>query len=251
MSLKFSHKKIALLTVIIAVSLIISISGAYALNALPDSAGEELVNDLRKKVVAEEVVVTSIDNSTITILRESGEQMKLLAKGRWIMVSDEVRGLPWIEAKDYVKEGTAQAIILARNVENETKGILLGLRQDEVTIFRPMLAKACAKRHKHTSIYLSFRGEVERIGENYMILRRGDQRVLALTRGNWTKAGDGEVEWKDVSSEFDQGDQVRLFYHNLVIMNNFFAENLGIRGFIWGYSGAIIDLTSGTTLSRK
>jgi len=248
--LKFSNKRIALITMIIAASLIISISGAYALNELSDSTGGESVNDL-KKIIAEEVVITSVDNSTITILRNSGEEMKLLARGRWIMISDEVRELPWIEAKDYVKEGKAQAIILARNVENETKGILLGLRQDELTIFRPMLAKACAKRHRHTPIYLSFRGEIEKLGENYMILRRGDWRILALTRGNWTKAGDGEVEWREVSSEFNQGDRVRLFYHNLMIMNKFFAENLGIRGFIWGYSGAIIDLTSGTTLSRK
>ncbi|RLG03296.1 MAG: hypothetical protein DRN54_03130 [Thaumarchaeota archaeon] len=251
MSLKLSSKKVALLTVIIAASLIISISGAYALNELSNPADDEPISDLKRKVVAEEVTITSIDNSTVTILRESGEQMNLSAKGRWVVISDEARVPPWTEAKDYVKEGTAQAIILAGNLENETEGMLLGLRQGEVTIFRPMLAKACARKHKHTSIYLSFRGEVEKIGENYMILRRGDQKILASTRGSWIKAGGGEVEWKDVSSEFNQGDQVRLFYHNLVIMNNFFAENLGIRGFIWGYSGAIIDLTSGTTLSRK
>ena len=251
MSLKLSCKKVALITVMAAVLLITSISGIYALNGIQDSQERGSVNDVRKAIVAEKIVITSINNSTITILRESGEEMKLLAKGIWMVISDKAEELPWIEAMSYVKEGEAQAIVIAKKMGNESKGVLLGLKQDEITLFRPMLAKACIKKHKHTPIYLSFRGEVEKIGENYMILRRGDQRILAITRGNWTKAGSGEVEWKDVSSEFNQGDQVRLFYHNLVAMNNLFAENLGIRGFIWGYSGAIIDLTTGTTLSRK
>lgn len=251
MSLKLSRRGITLITVIIVASLIVSISGVYALNAPTGSTKGELAKDLRKAITVEEVVVTSINNSTITILEESGAEMKLLAKGIWVVIADRAERLPWIEAMNLVREGKAKAIILTRNAENGTKGILLGLKQDETVFFRPILAKTCARGHRRASIYLSFRGEVEKIGENYMILKRRNQIILALTRGNWTKAGDGEVGWRDVSSEFNQEDEVRLFYHNLVVMNNLFAENLGIRGFIWGYSGAIIDLTSGTTLSRK
>ena len=247
MSLKLSHKKITMIAVIVIASLIISMSGAYAL----DNASNPMKGDLEKAIIAEEVTVISIDNSTITVVRGAGDEMRLFAKGTWIIVSDKVEALPWIEAKSYVKSGEAKAIILTRRTGNETGGILLGLKQDEITIFRPILAKACIKRHKHASIYLSIRGKVEKIGENYMILKIGDQKILALARGDWIKAGAGEASWKDVSNEFNQGDQVRLFYHNLITMNNLFAENLGIRGFIWGYSGAIIDLTSGATLSRK
>ncbi|MCD6536621.1 MAG: hypothetical protein J7K49_06285 [Thaumarchaeota archaeon] len=237
--MKIGLKKVALVVSVVAVILLIS--NVYAL--------EIKVN--AEKPTFLHVTVNSIDNSTITVVNESGESIKLFAKGRWILISDEVRAMPWIEAMNYVEGGDALIVMTTLGNGNVTRDILLGIKQEDVILVRPSLLKHCAKGHRHSSTYLSFRGEVADTGENYMILERDGNVVLALANGEWVKAGGETVTWKDVSDEFRPGDEVRLFCHNIVVMNDDFAENFGIRGFIWGYSGAIIDLTSGTTLSRK
>ena len=104
--------------------------------------------------------------------------------------------------------------------------------------------------HRHTKTYMGPRGELVEKGKNYMILEKDGRRVIASTRGKWIKAGGGEVTWSDVADEFHVGDTVRLFCHNILAMRKEFSDVFGIDVFIWGYSGAIIDLTSGTALSR-
>jgi len=46
-------------------------------------------------------------------------------------------------------------------------------------------------------------------------------------------------------------DIIRFFCHNVLIMKQEFAERFGINAIIWGYSGAIIDLTSGGHFVEK
>ena len=237
--MKIGLKKVALVVSVIAVILLIS--NVYAL--------EIKVN--AEKPTFLHVTVDSLDNSTITVVNESGESIKLFARGRWILISEEVRAMPWIEAMNYVEGGDALIVMTTLGKGNVTRDILLGIKQGDVILVRPSLLRHCAKGHRHSSTYLSFRGEVADTGENYMMLERNGNAVLAMANGEWVKAGGETVTWKDVSDEFRPGDEVRLFCHNIVVMNDDFAENFGIRGFIWGYSGAIIDLTSGTTLSRK
>ena len=239
MKVKLRSKKAVFAISIIAMVLLVS--GAYAFE----------IRVAAEKPAFLHVAIDSIDNSTITIVNESGENLSLFAKGRWILISEEVRVMPWIEAMNYVEGGDALIVMTTIEKGNVTRDILLGIKQGDLILVRPSLLRYCAKGHKHSSIYLSFRGEVADTGENYMILERNGNTVLALANGEWIKAGGETVTWKDVSDEFRPGDEVRLFYHNLLVMNDDFAENFGIKGFIWGYSGAIIDLTSGTTLSRK
>ena len=195
--------------------------------------------------------ITSIDNSTITVTTESGESMKLFAAGRWILISNEVKRLAWTEARSYLQSGDALIVMTTLSKGNVSKNVILGVKQNDVILLRPLLIRHYVKAHRHAATYLSFRGILADKGENYMILERDGAKILAVTNGEWIKAGGGEVTWKDVSNEFQPGDEIRLFYHSLIVMKGEFAENFGINGFIWGYSGAIIDLTSGTTLSRK
>ena len=239
MRMKLRSRKAVFAISIIAMVLLVS--SAYALE----------IRVTAEKPAFLHVAIDSIDNSTITVVNESGESLSLFARGRWILISDEVKAMPWIEAMNYVERGDALIVMTTLRKGNVTRDILLGIKQGDVILVRPSLLRHCAKGHRHSSTYLSFRGEVVDTGENYMILERNGNAVLALANGEWVKAGGETVTWKDVSDEFRPGDEVRLFYHNIVVMNDDFAENFGIKGFIWGYSGAIIDLTSGTTLSRK
>ncbi len=239
MKAKVDVKKAAIAISVIAVILLIS--SAYAF--------EVKVNAEKPTFLT--ASINSIDNSTITVTTESGESMELFAAGKWILISDEVERLAWTEARSYLEKGNALIVMTTLSKGNVSKNVLLGVKQNDIILVRPILIKHYVKAHRHAATYLSFRGTLADKGENYMILERGGAKILAITNGDWIKAGGGEVTWKDVSNEFQPGDEIRLFYHNLVIMKSEFAENFGINGFIWGYSGAIIDLTSGTTLSRK
>ena len=239
MKAKMDVKKAAITISVIAVILLIS--SVYAFEVKVDAEKPTFLT----------ASINSIDNSTITVTTESGESMKLFAAGKWILISDEVERLAWTEVRSYLEKGNALIVMATLSKGNVSKNVLLGVKQNDIILVRPILIKHYVKAHKHTATYLSFRGTLADKGENYMILERGGAKILAITNGDWIKAGGGEVTWKDVSNEFQPGDEIRLFYHNLVVMKSEFTENFGINGFIWGYSGAIIDLTSGTTLSRK
>ena len=242
MRLRFDRKWIGIVSLIVVAVVIASVSGAYAL---------EKADVDRSSVIFENVVITSVDNSTITVVGGSGEVLELFARGGWIVISDRVERLPWNETMNYV--GADEAVIARATVTrgNFTGSVLLGLRQGDLLLLRPIFLKHCVKAHRHTSTYMSFRATLADKGENYMTLEREGHKVIALTKGEWIKAGGATVTWGDVSDEFMPGDEIRLFYHNIVVMNDEFEENFGIKGFIWGYSGAIIDLTTGITLSRK
>ncbi len=196
-----------------------------------------------------EVEIVSVSDTSIIVTTEDGSSLELLAKGRWIVIDDRLVFRRWANASRYVREG--EAIVLVSTIErgNESVNIVLGIRQDGTTLFRPILLKVCAKGYRHTGMYMSVRGELVEKGGNYMVLERNGHKLLASVRGEWIKAGE-RVKWEDVSSEFNVGDEVRLFCHNILIMNEEFSETFGISGFIWGYSGAILDLTSGVALSK-
>jgi len=239
MKAKIDVKKAAIAISVIAVILLIS--SVYAF--------EVKVNAEKPTFLT--ASISSIDNSTVTITSESGESMKLFAAGKWILISDKVERLAWTAARSHLEKGNALIAMTTLSKGNVSKNVLLGIEQNDIILLRPILIKHYVKAHRHAATYLSFRGTLAGKGENYMILERDGAKILAITNGDWIKAGGGEVTWKDVSNEFQPGDEIRLFYHNLVVMKSEFAEDFGINGFIWGYSGAIIDLTSGTTLSRK
>jgi len=241
-------KLAAIVSAAVIVAIILATSSAYASPANFDMMAKP--SEAVKSLDVLETKIVSVDNSSITVIGEDDEEISLLAKGKWIIISDEI--IPktrWIDAMSYVKE--SEAVVMATITRgNETHYICLGLKQGEIMMFRPILLKIYAAGHKHTKTYMGPRGELVDKGKNYMILEKDGRRVIASTRGKWIKAGGGEVTWSDVADEFHVGDTVRLFCHNILAMRKEFSDVFGIDGFIWGYSGAIIDLTSGTALSR-
>ena len=197
-----------------------------------------------------EVTITSIGNSTIVVV-EDGEAVELSAEGLWRMItSDFVNRTVWAKARGHISEGNATVVIASVSKEGETRNLMLGLKQDEVILIKPILLKLWAKRHVHTNRYLSVKGQIAHKGVNYLLIERNDLKALAIVGGEWVKAGAGNVTWEEVANELKVGDTVRLFCHNILVMRQEFVEIFGINAFIWGYSGAIIDLTSGTALSK-
>ena len=242
-------KLVAIVSAAVIVAIMLATASAYASPANFDMMANP--SETVKSLDVLETKIVSVDNSSITVIGEDDEEISLLAKGKWIIISDEI--IPkteWIDAMSYVKESEAVVVMATITRGNETHYICLGLKQGEVMMFKPILLKVYAAGHKHTKTYMGPRGELVDKGENYMILENDGRRVIASTRGKWIKAGGGEVTWSDVADEFHVGDTVRLFCHNILAMRKEFSDVFGIDGFIWGYSGAIIDLTSGTALSR-
>ena len=246
---KPNPKLIAIVSAAVIIAVMLATTSAYASPANLDIMARE--SETVRSLDILETKIVSVNNSSITIISEGGEEISLLAMGKWIIISDEI--IPktkWIDAMNYVKEGEATVVMGTITRDNETHYICLGLKQEEVMMFRPVLLKVYAASHRHTKTYMGPRGELVEKGKNYMILERDGRRVIASTRGKWIKAGGGEVTWSDVADEFHVGDTIRLFCHNILVMKKEFSDIFGIDVFIWGYSGAIIDLTSGTTLSR-
>ena len=242
MRVKLDRKFVGVVSLIIVVVAMLAFQGAYAISGPADKA---------EKIIVDDAVIKSIDNSTVTAII-SGSEIDLFAKGRWVVISDEIETLPWIEAMKYVESGDAVVAMATVTKGNQTGDVLLGVKQGDLILVRPILLKHCAKHHKHASSYLSFRGTLIETKENYMILERDGHRVIALANGKWIEAGgEEEVTWADVRDEFKPGDQIRLFYHDIAVFNEKFENLTGIKALIWSYSGAILDLTSGTTLSRK
>ncbi|MCD6125624.1 MAG: hypothetical protein J7J19_01290 [Thaumarchaeota archaeon] len=242
-------KIVVMIAAAVTIAVMLATSSAYASSANLDVVAEH--PKIIKKLDVLETVITSVDNSSITIVGDGGEEIRLLAMGRWLIISEEIiPNTNWADAMSYVENGEATVVMGVVTRGNETHHICLGLKQGELIMFRPILLRIYAAGHRHTKTYMGPRGELVAKGENYMILERDSRRVIAVTGGRWIKAGGGEVTWSNVADEFHVGDTVRLFCHNILVMRKEFSDVFGIDAFIWGYSGAIIDLTSGAALSR-
>ncbi len=193
--------------------------------------------------------ILAVGDSTITVERE-GEEMELAAEGMWLMVAGKVAKVEWSEAAGYIESREALVAMVTLNRGDSIVNVLLGLRQGGNIFIRPALLKRSAARHVHMRAYLSVRGEIAEKGENYLLIKRGDHMALVVTGGAWLKAGEGETTWEEASASFNPGDTVRVFCHNILVLRKEAAEAFGIRAVIWGYSGAIINLSNGTALSK-
>lgn len=197
-----------------------------------------------------EVFNATITSVTSTGIVVEGVEGELVARGRWVVVADVVKLCNWSVASSYVGEGAALVAAVAVRRDNSTTYVLVALRQGDVALLRPLLLRRAALAHRHTRIYMSVKGVLTSKGGNYMVLERGGRRVLAVVRGEWIKAGAGTVTWSDIQGEFRVGDEVRIFCHHVLLVRPRLSRILGFNAIVWGYSGAIIDLSSGTTLSR-
>jgi len=202
----------------------------------------------RRGVMFKEAQVVSVGSGSITALVD-GNLVELRAGGKWLVVAEgALCEANWSKVAELVGEGSAKLAFI-KEAEGSLS-VLLGLKQGDVLVFRPALLELCAKRWLHTRTYLSVKARIVEKGSNYLVLERSSYRALAFINGSWVKAGVGEVQWSQVADEFKVGDEVRLFCHNVLLVDQGFEEAFGLAGFIWGYSGAIIDLSSGTALSR-
>ena len=197
-----------------------------------------------------QAVITSVSDNSVTV-EVGGESLELPVEGRWLTISDKLETTSWTSAKDLVSEGPA-TIAYATLTEGGAvaKQVLMGVKQGETALFRPVLLKLYAKKHGHTKHYFSIYGYVAGKGENYLKLERNGLTAIALVKGRWLTNGGNQATWTEVSSRFNEGDLVRLFFHNIMVFKDDFAEAFNLKALIWGYSGAIIDITSGTILTR-
>jgi len=250
--------------IVIGLMAIVLLSALAALSTRGGQSGASMgvldvgVEEAIAKPAAKKLRGLAVFNATITSVTESSVVVEseeysgeLMAEGRWLIIVDSVKLCNWSEARGYVDEGGALIVMAVMEKGNETAHVLLGLRQEDIMLFRPILLRHAVHKRHHTRTYMSVRGVIASKGENFILLERGKAKALAIVKGKWLKAGDGEVEWSDVESEFRVGDVVRIFCHNVLVLKPWFARAFNIRAVVWGYSGAIIDLTSGTTLSRK
>ncbi len=204
----------------------------------------------RPRVGVYEVTIVGVTNTTVTVTSGNVTE-ELIAEGRWLLVTDDtVDLLPWFEAMNQIERGDATIVVAKTSLSNETKYVLLGLKQGDRKLVRLILIKHSAVKHLHTRTYMSIRGKIALKGEKLILLDRNGTKGIVVVGGKWVKAGSGETTWSEVADEFNVGDNLRIFCHNILVLNNKFTETFGIKFVVWGYSGAIINLDTGTTLSK-
>lgn len=189
-------------------------------------------------------------NEESIIVKRGDKTLNLLSRGHWIIISDKLTKTSWPEAKTYIE--TSESTIVSTHIErgDGALNVLAGIKQEDTFMIKPFLLKHWAEKRVHERSYLSVRGQIVAEGDNYIVIERNGLRGLAIVDGMWWKAGEGKLMWEEVADEFSVGDDVRIFYHSILVMNEDFYETFEIKAFIRGYSGAIINLTSGTTLSK-
>ncbi|MHC1629007.1 MAG: hypothetical protein ACXQTI_09285 [Candidatus Nezhaarchaeales archaeon] len=194
--------------------------------------------------------IIEIGNSTITVESNqfSGE---LIAIGRWIMLSKNEVGIRcWLEAKNSIEEGEAVIVMATVSRGNKTIDVLMGLKQDDVVLVRPILMKHAVIKVRHGTFEFSCK-LIDKMGP-LLVIEKREIRALVLVNpeSKWYKAGYGDVLWKDVIDEFNIGDALWLCTHNIAVLRDDFSKIFGFKAVIWGFSGAIIDLTSGVAVAK-
>ena len=131
MRVKLDRKFVGAISLIVIVVAMLAFQGAYAISGPADEA---------EKIIVDDAVIESIDNSTVTAII-SGSEIDLFAKGRWVVISDEIETLPWIEAMKYVEPGDAVVAMATVTKGNQTGDVLLGIKQGDLILVRPILLK--------------------------------------------------------------------------------------------------------------
>ena len=202
------------------------------------------------------VNVTEVGDSYVAV-ESDALSGKLVALGTWLYVHGAEAGRArWAEIKDRVSTGPAVAAVVEVERGDKRVLVLAGLRQGEIgeglLIVRPWLLRRCAERLLSTRHYLGIYANVTVSTSHYMLVETRAGAALAILQpgSKWYVAGRGEATWSEVAGEFRKGDLIRIFCHNVLILSDEFAEHMGFKALIWGYSGAIINLTTGTTVCK-
>lgn len=247
-----------LIFIVLTVLIIASIAGMtlYSSNVLAEASSSDNITSVRKGVKYSVRIfngtITSITSSNITIESDvfSGT---LSTNGSWIYIDREIikRG-EWGGVYGQLSEGDAFIAMLSIEKDGRSLGILLGLKQNDILVFRTRILNHYTSRWMHTRNYFGIYGKIVYKGENYIAINKDGRKILVIVgqETEWYKAGYGVVKWSEVRDEFNEGDTVRIFYHNILILDNRLAEYLGFKAILWGYSGSIIDLDSGTALMK-
>ncbi len=248
------RKIVGLLVLIVALSLLsaqsLYIQSKAASTPLTVAANSPSVTPKTVTINALNATIIEIGNSTITV-GSNQFSGKLITIGKWIMLSkDEVGIRCWLEAKNSIEEGEAVMVMATVSRGNKTIDVLMGLKQNDVILVRPILMKHAVVKAKHGTFEFSCKLTDKR-GPLLMIEKRGIKAlVLVNPESKWYKAGYGDVLWKDVIDEFNVGDTLWLCTHNIAVLRDDFSKIFGFKAIIWGFSGAIIDLTSGVAVAK-
>jgi len=205
----------------------------------------------RSRIGVFQVIITNVSDIGIEVT-SSNYNGTLLAKGPWLYISDRIGKGFWDSVKDMVQEEEAKVLVVVFERNGTRIPVLAALKQDDLILVRPHLVRRSVAGERHTRTYQSLYARVVRVGENYMVIEREGHKILMRIPENstWFVAG-GEVKtWAELKENFSEGDVIRVFYHNIVVFRSGFEEFTELKGFLWGYSGAIIDLSNGFTITR-
>ena len=175
----------------------------------------------------------------------------VLGVGKWIYIDTEIGRDRWKNIMDKVEEGDAY-ILMGVTERNGTRvHVLLALKQEGLLLLRPKFILRSVSEHRTGHMFFMIKGEVLRTGDNYLIVKARDNSFLLKIARNstWTLAGNGDVTWSDIKTEFTPGDSVTIYFRKLIVFNDLFAEFTGFKFAGYGV-GTVVDVSNGITITR-
>ncbi len=237
------------LTIIIAISLLFStlIIHSLSVSANVDPVATAGVALTRSKIRFFKANITLIADSYII----ANDSIKLITGGRWLVISNNLTAIQyWSKVKSYIDDGLALLIIASITRNGRAYNVLLGLRQNSKVLLRPALIKCCKLKYLHGAVEFTCK-LIGRRGFSLLVEKKGFKALILLNpNGKWRRAGNGDVYWRDVVNEFNIGDTLWICTHNILILKPVLAKFTGVNALIWGFSGAIIDLSNGLALAK-
>jgi len=230
----------------IAIALVIVLGSIVFISSTatpPANTSEE--KKLRHRIFTFEAVILDIGESNITLMYgEKNGTFKTY--GKWIYVKDnDFKIMDWHEASSYFNEGENVTVTLAVIRTKEGKHpILLKIEKNDFYIVTAPTRNILRRNVARTRI-IGLRVTVSAVKEKYFIAIKGDHKILVVSGGNWTIAGDGTSSWNEILSRLNEGDTVWL-YGRIIVFKKKLA---GIR--IMMFPRSLIDLSSGLSAVKE
>lgn len=231
---------------IIAIALVIALGSiAFVSSTATPSTNTSEEKKVRHHIFTFEAVILDIGESNITLMYD-GKDGTFKTYGKWIYVKDsDFKIMDWCEASAYFSEGENVTVTLTVIRTNESRRpVLLKIEKNDFYIVRAPTRNILRRNVARTRI-IGLKVTVSAVKEKYFTASKGDHKILVVSGGNWTVAGDGTSSWNEILSRLNEGDTVWL-YGRIVVFKKKLA---GIRIMIFPRS--LIDLSSGLSAVKE
>ncbi|OYT28460.1 MAG: hypothetical protein B6U94_08500 [Thermofilum sp. ex4484_79] len=185
-----------ILGILLVIIVVLSIASVFTI------AVEAKPKIVRRTVRFSGVVEEVRDKGLKVYVEGINRSIPLFCAGKWVKDREVYN---WSEIKDLFSEGM-EIKVLATVVRASGRNVPVALviKTDSFTIYRARLVKLIRRRiyrwiRSHAR-RATFNATVSEVGDNYIIVTKGNVTGLVVMRGKWVSENGTEVNWRDYIS---------------------------------------------------